>query len=111
MHMKTVKSVGLAVMLLASSVAWAADLGISKSAGVVGEREDGYIGFVEPLPAADVVTLIQTVNDQRRAEYERIAAGNGLTRQQVEALAGRKAIERTASSEFIFVGGAWQKKP
>ncbi len=109
--MKTLTNIGLAAMLLASSLVWAADLGTSKSAGVVGEREDGYIGFVEPAPAADVVTLIQTVNDQRRAEYERIAAGNGLTRDQVEALAGKKAIERTASGEFIFVGGAWQKKP
>ncbi len=109
--MKTLSNVVIAAMLLTSSFVWAADLGKSKDAGVVGEREDGYIGFVEASPAADVTTLIQTVNEQRRAEYERIAAANGLKREQVEALAGKKAIELTASDEYIFVGGEWQKKP
>lgn len=109
--MKTLSKMVLAVMLLASSLVWAADLGESKSTGVVGEREDGYIGFVHSTPAVDVTKLIQSVNDQRRAEYERIAAANGLTREQVEALAGRKAIERTTSGEYIFVGGEWRKKP
>jgi uncharacterized protein len=111
MHMKTLSNVVFAAMLLTSSFVWSADLGESKDAGLVGEREDGYIGFVRPTPPADVTALIQTVNDQRRAEYERIAASNGLTREQVEALAGRKAIERTESGGFIFVGGEWQKKP
>ncbi len=109
--MKTLSNVILAAMLLTSPFVWAADLGESKDAGIVGEREDGYIGFVEATPAADVTTLIQTVNDQRRAEYERIAEANGLTREQVEALAGKKAVERTESGGFIFVGGEWQAKP
>ena len=109
--MKKLSKLVFAAMLLKSSFVWAADLGESKVAGVVGEREDGYIGFVEATPAADVTTLVQTVNDQRRAEYERIAAANGLTREQVEALAGKKAIERTEIGGFIFVGGAWQQKP
>lgn len=109
--MKTLSNIVLAAMLLTSSLVWAADLGESKDAGVVGEREDGYVGFVQATPAADVTTLVQTVNDQRRAEYERIAAANGLTREQVEALAGKKAIERTETGGFIFVGGEWQQKP
>ena len=109
--MKILSNIVLAAMLLTSSFVWAADLGQNKDAGVVGEREDGYVGFVQATPAADVATLVQTVNDQRRVEYERIAAANGLTREQVEALAGKKAIERTESGGFIFVGGAWQQKP
>lgn len=100
----------LAVLLL-SVAAYAADLGAAKSAGVIGEREDGYVGFVTGAPADDVRTLVQDVNDQRRAEYERIAAANSITREQVEALAGKKAIEKTASGEFVYVAGAWQKKP
>ena len=109
--MNTMKRFGLVVMLAFAGFAWAADLGASKAAGTVGEREDGYIGFVSAEPAADVAEMIQTINDQRRAEYERIAEANGLTRDQVEALAGQKAIERTAAGEFVYVGGAWQKKP
>jgi uncharacterized protein len=93
--------------------AWAigAELGESKDAGVIGEREDGYLGYVTETPAKDVVELVQGINDQRRAEYERIAAANGITREQVEALAGKKAIEKTAAGVFIFVGGEWQRKP
>ena len=103
----------LAAVLLAavSMTAFAADLAGAKQSGVIGEREDGYVGFVTDAPAADVRSLVQGVNDQRRAEYDRIAAANGITREQVEALAGRKAIEKTAAGEFVWTGGAWRKKP
>lgn len=100
-----------AVLLTVSMLAFGADLGSAKSAGVVGEREDGYVGFVTESAADDVRTLVQGINDQRRAEYERIAAANGISREQVEALAGKKTIDMTASGEFVFVGGSWQKKP
>ncbi|MCP5179187.1 MAG: YdbL family protein [Pseudomonadales bacterium] len=96
--------------LVLVAAAWAADLGASKSAGLVGEREDGYVGYVNTVPA-DVQTMVQNINNQRRAEYERIAATNNLSRQQVEALAGKKAIDKTASGEYVFIGGQWQRKP
>lgn len=117
-HGKSKRTVGVvrrlisgAALLVFSVFVWAADLGSAKSAGIIGEREDGYVGFVTATPADDVRTLVQGVNDQRRAEYERIAGANGISREQVEALAGKKAIEKTAAGEFVFVGGAWQKKP
>jgi len=104
-------AIALAVMLTLSGLAWGADLAGSKSAGLIGERADGYIGFVSASPPADVVELVQSINDQRRAEYERIAAQNGITREQVEALAGQKATDRTPSGEFVFLNGGWSKKP
>lgn len=101
----------VAALFGAPMLALGADLGSAKSAGVIGEREDGYVGFVTASPADDVRSLVQGINDQRRAEYERIAAANGIAREQVEALAGKKTIAMTASGEFVFVGGSWQKKP
>jgi len=98
-------------LLATAFTANAADLGSAKGAGAIGEREDGYIGFVSESPADDVRALVQSINDQRRAEYERIAAANGITREQVEALAGKKTIEKTATGEFVYIGGGWQKKP
>ena len=96
--------------LFIAGAAWAADLAGSKASGAIGEREDGYLGFVGGSAAPDVVALVESVNDKRRAEYARIAASNGLTRQQVEALAGKKAIAKTAPGGYVFQGGQWVKK-
>ena len=96
--------------LLWLPLAWAAELGPAKASGQIGEREDGYLGFVVDEPAADVVVLVKDVNAKRRAEYERIAAKNGLQRGQVEALAGQKAIERTAPGSYVYRGGSWARK-
>ena len=101
--------VAAAVLFAAASV-WAADLSSAKSGGQIGEKEDGYIGFVVAAPAPDVVALVNDVNAKRRAHYEKIAKQNGITRSDVEALAGQKAIEKTASGDYVFSGGRWLKK-
>ena len=93
-----------------ASFAFSAELDQAKSAGLVGERADGYLGLVNEDAPADVVNLVQDVNDKRRAEYRRIASGNDLTLEQVQALAGKKAIERTASGGWILTNGGWQRK-
>ena len=57
-----------------------------------------------------MVSLVKDVNDKRRAEYQRIARSNELTLEEVEALAGRKAIERTAAGGWIRTNGGWRQK-
>ena len=54
--------------------------------------------------------LVKEVNAKRKAEYERIAEKNGLSLEQVEALAGKKTIEKTRTGDWIFINGGWQKK-
>lgn len=102
----------LAVVLLASlpSLVSAADLDQAKRDGLLGERADGYIGLVVPGAPADIVALAADVNQRRQAEYERIARENGIERAEVEALAGRKAVERTAPGGWIFTNGGWRRK-
>ena len=95
--------------LLAGS-AWAAELAVAKRDGLVGERADGYLGVVVESVPDDVARLVSTVNDKRRAEYERIAGSNELTVEQVQALAGKKAIERTEPGGWIMVNGGWRQK-
>ena len=88
----------------------AADLDSAKSAGLIGEREDGYLGFVVAEPGSDVVALVEDVNAKRKAQYARIAAQNGIQTSQVEALAGKKAMEKTAPGGYVFSGGRWVRK-
>lgn len=97
-------------LLVSGAQALAADLDQSKRDGLVGERADGYLGLVVESAPADVVSLIKEVNGKRREEYQRIAADNNLTMEQVQALAGKKTIERTRPGDWILQNGGWQKK-
>ncbi len=102
---------GLAVLLLCSAgIAYAADLDTAKSQGWVGERADGYVGLVRNDASADIVAMVKSVNTRRRAEYQRIAAQNQLDLSQVEALAGRKTIDKTPAGGWIKSGANWQQK-
>jgi uncharacterized protein YdbL (DUF1318 family) len=109
--MKCLRYALATVLLLATAFGvLAAELDQAKRSGLVGERADGYLGLVVTAVPADVAALVSDVNRRRRAEYERIADQNGLARAEVEALAGRKAIERTAPGDWIFTNGGWKRK-
>lgn len=99
----------LGFMLLAVVPAWAIDLEQAKDQGLVGETESGYL---EPVVAAtpEIRDLVDTINQKRRAEYRRIASSNDIDLATVEALAGKKAIEKTPSGQYVKVRGAWRKK-
>ena len=86
-----------------------AALGNAKAQGLVGEQANGYLGVVQNSnEAADIVKLI---NDARRAEYARLAQQNNIAVADVEAMAGKKAIERTSAGHYILLDGNWVKKP
>ena len=76
--------------------------------GLVGEQPNGYLGVVES--SADAEAVVKLINDARRAEYVRMAKQNDIAVADVEAIAGQKAIERTASGHFILIDGKWLQK-
>lgn len=100
----------IVLLALVTSVVFAADLDQAKRDGLVGERADGYLGLVVESAAPDVVALVTEVNTKRKAEYQRIAAANNLTMEQVQALAGKKTIELTRKGDWILINGGWQRK-
>ena len=100
----------LLTLALIAGTAFGADLDQAKRDGLVGERADGYLGLVQSEVAQDVAQLVKDVNAKRRAEYQRIAAANDLTLEEVQALAGQKTIERTAAGHWIMANGGWKKK-
>ncbi len=91
--------------------AWSVTLEQAKAQGLVGEQPNGYLGVVAPNVSGEVQALVAEVNKKRRSEYQGIAQRNNTALEAVEALAGKKAIERTAPGQYIRLpSGEWVKK-
>jgi uncharacterized protein YdbL (DUF1318 family) len=94
-----------------SGPSWAMDLHQAKSEGLVGEQANGYLGLVNPNASAEVKALINEINAKRKQEYQAIARRNNTELNVVEALAGKKAVERTATGQYVRLpSGKWVKK-
>jgi uncharacterized protein YdbL (DUF1318 family) len=99
----------LGLSLMIALPAMAMDLQTAKAKGLVGETPAGYLAAVGNQPA-DVQQLVQSINEKRRAHYQKIAAGNNTDLKTVEQLAGKKAIDKSGPGHFVQVGGQWKKK-
>ena len=104
-------AVAAALALLIAPAAHADTLDDAKAAGYVGERIDGMLGLVKSDAPADIKALVESVNAKRKQSYASIAKKNGTTVEAVAALAGKKAIAKTAPGNFIQdASGRWVKK-
>ena len=83
-------------------------LGAAKAAGLLGEKPDGYLGVVRSANNAEEIA--SQINQARRAEYHRVAKQNGISVSDVEAIAGKKAIEKTPAGQVIQLNGTWIRK-
>ena len=100
----------LLLLCLVALPAAAMSLDQAKSQGLVGEQPSGYLGIVAPPGSREVRDLVENVNLRRKDEYERIAARNGIAIEQVEQLAGKRAIERSAPGHYVRLpNGRWQQ--
>ena len=88
-------------LLLFAGPAWSLTLQEAKSKGWVGEQANGYVGIVQPGVSADVKALVNDINAKRKAKYQGIAQRNNTSLQAVEVLAGKKAMEKTPSGQYI----------
>lgn len=80
----------------------------AKSAGLLGEQPNGYLGVVKAQ--GDAEEIAQLINEARRAEYQRLAKDNGIQLSDVETIAGKKALEKTPDGQYILLNGKWLKK-
>jgi hypothetical protein len=83
-------------------------LGDYKSQGLVGEHPNGYLGVVTNQNEA--AQLVQLINDARKAQYQKMANANDIAIQDIETLAGKKALEKTQAGHYIEINGRWVKK-
>ena len=111
MH-KYLAKFALLLSLLAFPVsAMALTLDEAKTSGLVGEQSDGYLGSVAANATAEVKAVLADINAKRKAKYEQIAKENNSDLRTVEALAGKKLIEKTAPGNYVKVDdGSWTKK-
>ncbi|MDX1538693.1 YdbL family protein [Arsukibacterium sp.] len=100
-------ALSLPVMAMNLQQAMAA-LSETKSQGLVGEQPNGYLGVVQSTERSEAV--VKLINDARRAEYTRLARQNDIAVADVEAIAGQKALEKTALGHFILIDGNWVRK-
>lgn len=105
------KTAALLFCLMLLPAAYAATLQEAKDQGLVGEQRDGYVGLVVANAPADIAALVRDVNNQRRQRYQQIAQQNGISVEQVAAVAYERAVEATKSGHFIQnASGAWVRK-
>lgn len=107
--MKRFMSLIAALLISISTPVFAMDLQQAKAQGLVGEQPNGYLGVVKATPEA--INLANDINERRRAAYEKIARENGTTLDQVAAITGQTAIDKSASGTWVKTPeGQWVKK-
>jgi len=99
-----------AAALTASSAAWAQRdpaYASARAAGQIGEKMDGYLGFVSS-PSASLKALVDDLNIKRRAVYSQKAAAANATVEEYAFTSGCQLIAQTAPGEkYQGPGGAW----
>lgn len=103
------KKIILVTFLVLAAPVWAMDLQQAKAQGIVGEQTNGYLGAV--VDSAEARRIVSEVNAKRKTLYMKLAKKNKVDLIAVEVLAGKKAIEKTASGHYIQnSAGKWVKK-
>jgi len=103
----------LATLILAASLialpALAMDLQQARASGLVGEKLDGYVTALKPLP--DVNALVTDVNAKRKAEYARISKQNSQPIDVVAKLAVAEIVNGLPKGASYQAGdGSWKTK-
>ena len=106
----------LAALAIAPAAAIAMDaksaVDAAKTAGVVGEQADGFLGFVKPSADTALKAAVQEINEGRAALYRQAAAKNGVTVEAAGASAYTSVVQlRLKPGEFYKpANGAWVRK-
>ena len=102
---------GFALVVLGINGAFALSLQEAKSGGLVGERNDGYLGYVITPPRGDVKAVVKEVNNKRRAKFIESAKSNNLKTEQVANRFYQRAMQATEKGNYYQdTGGTWVKK-
>ena len=115
-HHLSISAAVLAALALAPAAAIAMDaksaVDAAKTAGVVGEQADGFLGFVKPSSDPALKAAVQEINEGRAALYRQAAAKNGVSVEAAGASAYTTVVQlKLKPGEFYKpAGGGWTKK-
>ena len=104
----------LAAMAAAAAVAPAAAqtplVDAARAAGQVGERFDGYMGFVVP-PSAQLRSQVNAINIRRRSLYSNLGSSRGAAPHEVGITAGCQLLARVAVGQaYMLTDGQWRRR-
>jgi len=81
-----------------------------RAAGIVGERYDGYAEVRGAAPA-DVVSLVNRVNAERRALYAQRAKSEGVPIEAIGKIYAKEIVQSAPSGTwFLGQDGKWTRK-
>jgi len=99
------------LLTLLALPALALSLDQAKDQGLVGERNDGYLGIVAGNPSGEVKSLVAEINRKRKAAYEESARSAGVELKVIEARVGQRLRNKAKPGHYIETsGGGWQRK-
>ena len=83
----------------------------ARESGLVGEKSDGYLGFVSS-PSHAIKALVDDINIKRKAAYSKESLANGATVEEMALRNGCRLIgERTVTGEkYQTPSGAWKTR-
>jgi uncharacterized protein YdbL (DUF1318 family) len=80
-----------------------------KSAGVIGEKSDGFLGFVRESPADRM--LVDAENADRKAAYAEIARTQGVSLHDVAVRRAARLFELALPGDWLQgADGTWYRK-
>ena len=102
---------GLALVAVAGVAAAQSAYFDARAAGQVGERFDGYLGYVLVQPSAQARTQTEAINISRRALYSDLEQRRGVSPQEVGITAGCTLLARVAAGEaYMLSDGQWRRR-
>lgn len=83
----------------------------ARESGLVGEKSDGYLGFVS-APSPAIKALVEDINIKRKAAYSKESLANGATVEEMALRNGCRLIgERTVDGEkYQTPNGTWKTR-
>ncbi len=82
----------------------------ARSSGLIGERFDGYLGAVGPLPAG-LRSQVAAINIKRRALFSDLASRRGVSTQEVGYTTACALFARVAAGEvYMLTEGQWRRR-
>jgi uncharacterized protein YdbL (DUF1318 family) len=105
-------SLSLGAAALGAAPAAADPLDDARAAGQIGERPDGYVAVVDASAPANIKSLADSINRQRREAYQKIANQKGVPIEQIGALTAEKIINENLRPGMFYMdaSGAWKQK-
>lgn len=99
------------LLLIYTNSALAVTLQEAKARGLVGERNDGYVGYVVKPASNEIKLLVKSINNKRLDKFKKTAKNNGIAVEKVAALFYKKAVSATRNGNFYqSKNGGWEEK-